>query len=350
MSFAATLALIAVYGNGMGWGRPDADDSMSARIALWGGRQVAALIIASLIAGLATTPYAAYHFHRAAPFGVIANLLAMPIVSLWIMPAGLMAVLMLPFGFDALFWWLMGEGIGWMNAVALWVAALPGAVGRISAFGIGPLLLGTAGLLLLCLLRTPLRWSGAAAVAVASLWALATPSPDVFIGSDGRVVAARGHDGKLAVLKTGSDSFAVRAWLAADGDARTPDDASLKEGTKCDAAGCVAQLADGRFVALALSPEAYEDDCRRAAVVVTPGNGPSSCGAALNDRRSRQQTGAVTLRREGDRFTVTPTRPPGYDRPWSRAMPSATEAEAAQATRPATRDATPRAEDLEPGD
>ena len=175
MSFAATLALIAVYGNGMGWGRPDADDSMSARIALWGGRQVAALIIASLIAGLATTPYAAYHFHRAAPYGVIANLLAMPIVSLWIMPAGLMAVLMLPFGFDALFWWLMGEGIGWMNAVALWVAALPGAVGRVSAFGIGPLLLGTAGLLLLCLLRTPLRWSGAAAVAVASLWALATP-------------------------------------------------------------------------------------------------------------------------------------------------------------------------------
>jgi competence protein ComEC len=76
MSFAATLALVAVYGNGMAWGRPDADDSMSARIALWGGRQIAALIIASLIAGLATTPYAAYHFHRAAPYGVIANLLA----------------------------------------------------------------------------------------------------------------------------------------------------------------------------------------------------------------------------------------------------------------------------------
>ena len=52
-----------------------------------------------------------------------------------------------------------------MIAVALWVAHLPGAVGRMPAFGIGPLLLGTAGLVLLCLLRTPLRWSGAVVAA-----------------------------------------------------------------------------------------------------------------------------------------------------------------------------------------
>jgi competence protein ComEC len=39
------------------------------------------LTIASLLAGLATTPYAAFHFHRIAPYGVIANLLVMPIVS-----------------------------------------------------------------------------------------------------------------------------------------------------------------------------------------------------------------------------------------------------------------------------
>ena len=51
----------------------------------------------------------------------------------------------------------MGEGIDWMIAVALWVASLPGAVGRMAAFGVGPLLLGSAGLVVLCLLRSPLR-------------------------------------------------------------------------------------------------------------------------------------------------------------------------------------------------
>src|SRR5664280_1100101 len=151
MSFAATLALIAGYQYGLPW-RADADSSIGARMALWGGREIAGLILASLVAGLATTPYAAYHFHRLAPYGVIANLLAMPVVSAWVMPMGILGVLAMPFGFDALFWQQMGHGLDWMIAVALWVTSLPGAVGRIQAFGTGPLLLGTAGMLLLCLL------------------------------------------------------------------------------------------------------------------------------------------------------------------------------------------------------
>ena len=90
MSFAATLALIAAYERGLPWTIAGADTSLGARVALWGGREIVALILASLVAGLATTPYAAYHFHRLAPYGVLANLLAMPIVSVWVMPAGLL--------------------------------------------------------------------------------------------------------------------------------------------------------------------------------------------------------------------------------------------------------------------
>ena len=90
-----------------------------------------------MVAGLATTPYAAFHFHRLAPYGVIANLLAMPIVSIWVMPMGLLGLIAIPFGFDGLFWRLMGDGIDWMIAVALFVAHLPGAVGRMAAFGVG---------------------------------------------------------------------------------------------------------------------------------------------------------------------------------------------------------------------
>jgi competence protein ComEC len=32
------------------------------------------LLLASLVAGLATMPYAAFHFHRVTPYGVLANL------------------------------------------------------------------------------------------------------------------------------------------------------------------------------------------------------------------------------------------------------------------------------------
>ena len=198
MSFAATLALIAAYEKGLPWFSAVPETSRGMRLALWGGRELIGLIVASIVAGLATTLFAAYHFHRLAPYGVIANLLAMPIVSGWVMPAGLLALVAIPFGFDGPLWTLMGEGIGWMIAVATWVASLPGAVGRIPAFGIGAVLAGTAGLILLCLLRSPLRWSGPACWCYRCFCAARSPLPDVLVSTDGRIAALRGADGRLS--------------------------------------------------------------------------------------------------------------------------------------------------------
>jgi len=348
MSFAATLALIAGYQHGLPL-HADADSSVSARVALWGVREIVGLVLASLVAGLATTPYAAYHFHRLAPYGVLANLLAMPVVSAWVMPMGILGLLAMPFGFDALFWKLMGAGIDWMIAVVLWVAHLPGAVGRIHAFGTGPLLLATAALLLLCLLRTPLRWSGALLAVIASLWAVLTPRPDILIAADGQAAAVRGANGQLSVLHSGRDAFAIKEWLAADGDTRDAKDASLHDGVRCDAVGCIGQLKDGRLVSMALSVEAFAEDCRRAAVVASPRQAPGGCGALLIDRKAWRANGAIGLRLVGDRFEWTAARPPGAERPWAPALASANEG-VSTATQSAPRDATPRAEDLEAGD
>lgn len=350
MSFAATLALIAAYQNGLPnsvFGRADAESSLQARVALWGGREIAALVLASLVAGLATTPYAAFHFHRVAPYGVLANLAAMPVVSIVVMPMGILGVLAMPFGFDGLFWRLMGDGIDWMIAVALWVTSLPGAVGHMHAFGTGPLLLGTAGLLLICLLRTPLRWSGAVLAVAASLWALAAPKPDILISGEGQAAALRGADGRLRVLHSGRDTFAVKDWLAADGDARAPKDATLSEGVRCDAAGCIGRLKDGRPVAFALTIEAFAEDCARAAVVLSAREAQTACAATLIDRKVWRAQGATSLRWTGERFEIEMARPPGTDRPWARAQDTPA---AAAPSRPAARDATPRVEDLSADD
>src|SRR5262249_11674612 len=149
MSFAATLALIAAYERGIPWMAGGADTSLGARIALWGAREAGFLMLASLVAGFATMPYAAYHFHRLAPYGVLANLLAMPVISAVSMPAGLLALVAMPFGFDGPLWRLMGAGIDWMIMVATFVAHLPGAVGHIAALGTGAPPLATAAFVLL---------------------------------------------------------------------------------------------------------------------------------------------------------------------------------------------------------
>ena len=317
MSFAATLGLVALVQIGMPQLFAAPDNSTTARVALWGGREFTMLLLASLVAGLATTPYAAFHFHRITPYGVVANLAAMPVVSALVMPAGLLGLAAMPFGFDGFFWWLMGIGIDWMVAVARWVAGLPGAVGRMAAFGIGPLVVASLGIILMGLLRTPLRWTGAGVLLLATVWAASAPRPDVLIAGDGRSVAVRGKDGRLHLMKSGKDAFAVKEWLAADADARTPADSSLAEGVSCDAAGCVTQAAGGALVALSLRPEAIADDCERAAVIVTARQVPSPCRASVIDAERLRRQGPLVLRATGEGFAIDAVKPRGIDRPWS---------------------------------
>jgi competence protein ComEC len=353
MSFAATLGLVALVQIGMPRLFASPDNSATARMALWGGREIATLALASLVAGLATTPYAAFHFHRVTPYGVLANLAAMPVVSALVMPAGLLGLLAMPFGFDGVFWGIMGLGIDWMIVVTQWVAALPGAIGRMAAFGIGPLIAASAGIVLLGLLRTPLRWSGAAALVLAVVWALAVPQPDILISADGHNVGVRGRDGRLHLMRTAKDAFLLKEWLAADADSRQPTDSSLAEGVSCDEAGCVVQMADGAFVTLALRPEALGDDCERAALVVTARQAAPACPSPVIDQERLRRQGAMALRRTRGGFAVDAVRPRGVDRPWSPAVAGDTEAELVLAPRPAVRravDATPSEADLQAED
>ncbi len=243
----------------------------------------------------------------------------------------------------------MGVGIDWMILVTQWVAALPGAIGRIAAFGVGPLIAASVGIILLGLLRTPLRWSGAAMLLLATVWMLTVRQPDILISGDGRNVGVRGKDGQLHLMRTAKDAFLVKEWLAADADARLPVDASLNDGISCDEAGCVVPMAGGGLVTLALQPDALADDCERAALIVTARQPPRACTAPVISVDRLRRQGALALRRTRDGFSIDAVRPQGSDRPWSPAVAGETDAEpnfVASAARRAV-DATPAEADLE---
>ena len=87
MSFAATIALIAVYE------RWNARSRTSETLLAIPGQQLSALFVTSLTAGLATAPYASFHFSRIATYGLLANLAAMPFVTALVMPAGLASLI-----------------------------------------------------------------------------------------------------------------------------------------------------------------------------------------------------------------------------------------------------------------
>ncbi len=212
----------------------------------------------------------------------------------------------------------------------------------------------TAGLLVMGLLKTPLRWSGALFLILATVWAARIPSPDALVAGDGRTFAVRRGDGRLAFHHTGGDSFAVKEWLAADAHGRDVRDPSLGQGIACDAAGCIGRLADGARVAFVMAPDAYDEDCRRTLLVIASRAAPPpGCSATVIAREDWRQHGALSLRRTDAGFAIEPARSTDYDRPWSpapiqrSARQSGVVGVGAPATRAAPRDATPRQDDIE---
>lgn len=351
MSFAATLALVALYERYVPlMAVAPAGGGALAYFSERAWRWLLLGAATSLFAGLATAAYVAFHFQRAAPYSVLANLLAMPLISFVIMPAGLLAVLLLPFGYDAYGWKIMGLGIEGMLKIAEWVAALPGADGRFAAFGAGALLLATVGILLLALPVTWLRLAGVPPLAIAFVLAATAPRPDVLIDDAGRTVAVRAADGRLQILNSGGSRFIAENWLAADADRRKAGK-DAEKGFACDPWGCVAALPDGTKVAVARRREAFTDDCREAGLVISTFEAPKGCLAATVDRATLGSTGALALWRKDGTWIVEASRALYADRPWyGRTKPVDADALAGLTGRPNSRRMIRAPADIDPQD
>lgn len=324
MSFAATLALVSGYGGLRPWAERHAEvrgGAGRALLALTGG--VVGLAMSSLVASLATTPYAAHHFNLVHLYGVPGNLLGAPIVEFFVMPLEILALLLWPLGWDGPVWALAGQGVTAFIWTAEWVASWPGGKAVIPSFGPGALGLMSAGLILAAALSTPLRWLGVpvflAGMGMAS-WR--EPLPLVRIDADGTTVAARAGDGGLRAVSSRASRFTLQRWLASEADSRSAADQTLTDGVRCDALGCAMALFGGGRIAVPRDPEAVADDCREATVVVTRHPVPERCSASVIDLSGLAWTGAVVLHRRGEAFVVVPSRAAGSLRPWYRPRPA----------------------------
>jgi len=265
MSFAAVVALVASY---EAMARRAEPLLLGPRTWFWRGAGFFAAIVGStVIASAAVAPLGVYHFHQTQLFAVLANLIAVPICNLIVMPAALGALLLMPFGGEAIALSVMGPGLEAMGAVASWVAGLQGAVSRVAAIPTVALGLMTAGGLWLCLFRARWRLFGVVAIAAGVAVAPWQTKPDLMIGDEGRLVVMRDASGAFAGLTSRYNEYELSQWLARDGDAREAGEVGPGGVLRCDEAGCVG-IAKGLTVAIARHPSAGRDDCRRADIVV----------------------------------------------------------------------------------
>ena len=321
MSFAAVVALIAVYEV---WRTRLAARSRRATVARRLLLYLLGVAVTTLVAGLATTPFAIYHFNRVVAFGLAANLVAVPTVALWIMPWAIAAYALMPLGLDAWAMAPMGWGIELVLGVAHGVANWPGAVTLLPAMPAAGIILIAFGGLWLCLWRRPWRGAGVVAIGLGLTTIGVDRTPDVLVDGAGKLFAVRSADGRLMVSSTRVARFTSEQWLRHAGQAGS--DAWPREGPSqdgrllCDALGCIYRAAD-QVVALVRDPRALAEDCHRATVIVSLVPVRQACppGRTIIDRFDLWRNGGHALWLEADRITIQSVAQQSGRRLWSKA-------------------------------
>jgi competence protein ComEC len=318
MSFAAAAALVAAFNiwrrwrrqgeGGRGWWR--------SLTQFWGS-----LSVSSLVAGSATAAFAAFHFNRIAVFGFLANLAAMPVFSLVVMPAGAVALALEPIGLDGPALAIMGWGLVWVVRVAEFVSSWPGALAPVTAAPGAAVSLYALGFVLLVAASGLARQLGVALIAMAYVAWWNSPPADLFVSEDG-VLLARTDSGW-----TSSDRrrarFATRVFLEQAGERTRPG----RDGWRCDDGGCTLHV-QGIRLAILHSGETLAEACDRSDLVLL--QAPASpvqraaCAARLIDESDLARSGAMSFwLADGQILRSTSVEQARGDRLWARQARSA---------------------------
>jgi competence protein ComEC len=304
LSFAATIVLIA------GFAALDRA-ILREKLPRW-LVPVFTMVLTSVLAGAATAPFAAATFNRFTDYGLLANVLTAPSMSV-LMAAGAMAALLAPLGAAAPALWVMELAARWILFVAHWVAGLQGAVTPViqPQDWVMPVI-ALAGIWLL-VWRGGWRWLAVLPLVLAfGGWSLAV-RPQLLVASDGGLVGLMGGQGRaLSVAKGGG--FVAQNWLQGDGDLADQQSAAARQGFDGPPSARRFQIAGWRGIALrGKAAEALmQSACAEADLVILPAAIPPPAalpqGCVLIGRKLLDATGALALTLHPDHLQITPSR------------------------------------------
>lgn len=327
MSFAAVLAMIAAYEKRIDQTLKEGIDLSLPHWMHYLWRSIRDIAMTSILATAATTPFTLFHFQTFSFYGVIANMLAVPLTTLWVMPCLLLTYIAAPFGATSWFLHGAGWGVDGIIFIAQTVAAWPYA--QLSGPPMSALSLGliVSGGLWLCLWQRRWRYAGLLLILIGSYQATQTVTPFAFIAADDPVWAVQFDDGRMAVFGKREENFTIKQWRQRIGNPETLFFSKKKlpslesEQLSCDADYCAFDKGGERIIFLhETAPAAtIQKACANAALTVISSQPLEVCQAknvidakALEDRGSH----ALAFDRDG-RLAVQSARTQRGTRPWS---------------------------------
>ena len=312
LSFAAVASIIALHSSP--WARrlfSRREEGLAARIV----RALLAMIATGLTVELTLIPIALYHFHRAGLYGVVANIIAIPLTTFVIMPLEAGALLLDIGGLGSPLWWLCGLSLNLLLALAHFVASSSGAVALLASMPPWALGVMVSGGLWLFLWTSRVRFLGLLPIMLGATVAAASPKPDLLVTGDGRHLAVVDADGTPLLLRDRSHDFIRKVFAQASGFDADPQDLDSRPFSSCSRDSCIAVIDRGgrRWHVLAtrslqsIERTALIRACAQADIVVSERWLPPGCAPhwLKLDRDQLERTGGVAIYLAPEPWTTT---------------------------------------------
>ena len=208
MSFAATFALVISFR----W----INNHRQGRQKRWFS-PILIVVLTSLIADLATAPIAAAHFNQIVHFGLLANILSVPVMGTLVAPGAILAVSLMPFGAEAIGLWVVDFCLDWILSVASFFSGQQNAISGVVMSKTWVLSLAMVAVLQFSLWQGQLRILGLLGICAAGIGWYQTQRPDILIADRGSLVGVITPEGR-ALSKPKGAGFVARIWLENDGE------------------------------------------------------------------------------------------------------------------------------------
>ena len=327
LSFAAVIAIVALHNSApvVRFRAATHQFSLPVRAVRHGWM----LFLTGLVIEVSLLPLVMMHFHKAGLYGAAANLFAIPLTTMVVMPLIGICLVLEPLGLSGPLWSLCGTATGWLLDIAHTTSSAPGAVKISPLVPLWLVFTIAASGTWLALWTGRSRLLGVPGMVLGILALLSLSPPDLIVSGSGRQLAL--NSGGNTYWLRGPESFESErigelVGLATD-DSGGSFASSLTlidfHGARCNDAFCSIEAGNGQDVQILIGrgrvhadPDELRQACAQSDIVIAENALPKLCEPKwlMLDGRMLSRRGGAAI--DIDARVVSYVRPAGDAHGW----------------------------------
>ncbi|MBU6339577.1 MAG: ComEC/Rec2 family competence protein [Rickettsiales bacterium] len=171
------------------------------------------IILASIVVQIATMPFLIYHFRNFSTYGLLSNMVAIPLTTFITMPLGFLSILLMPFGLEKFTLYLTGVSISWLLQIAEFVTSLKYSYFITAQMSQFAFVFAVIGLFITFLIRSNLKWFGLLIFTLSLLSLIFVKKPSLLFDSKQKFFAIYNEENGLVFSKNIRSKFIRENWM-----------------------------------------------------------------------------------------------------------------------------------------